>query len=188
MVFREKAAALMHGDINAAYRDTGHRVFRPTWAARTEATALETAAGMADAFERQLARIERESPADRGAARAAECPHVPSYCRSIAAGVDRARGQGSDMIVATQPYTIGSTRPLHVQQQREMAAMLAHRFQDDTHVRYVNLGDTIDLSDKRLSGDVMHPTDVGNARIAAALAPAVLESARRTAHLVTLPE
>ena len=38
IVFREKAAALLHGgDVNAVYRDTGKGVFRPSWARRTTA-------------------------------------------------------------------------------------------------------------------------------------------------------
>ena len=47
-------------------------------------------------------------------------------------------------------------------------------------MRYLNLGETLDLSDPQLSGDVMHPTDVGNARLAEAfLRPLLAMAAAR---------
>jgi hypothetical protein len=81
------------------------------------------------------------------------------------------------VIVGTQPYVVGGTRATHVEQQREMAAMLARRYGGDPRVKYLNLGDTLDLSDPQLSGDAMHPTDVGNARLAAALVRPILAMA-----------
>jgi lysophospholipase L1-like esterase len=59
-----------------------------------------------------------------------------------------------------------------------MSSMLARAFGHDAGVRYVNLGDVVDLSDPALSFDRMHLTMAGNDRIAAALADPV----RRMSH------
>jgi hypothetical protein len=185
MVFREKAAALMYGgDVNALYEKSGKRVFRPAWTARTQAGALTTAAAIEGRLERQLARISpppqaaADRPADTG------CAHVPMYCRSVAAGVDAARAIGAQVIVGTQPYVVGHTRPVHMQQQQDLAGMLSRKYGGDPNVKYVNLGGVLDLSDPRLSGDGMHPTDVGDARLAEALVQPVLALAAARARAV----
>jgi hypothetical protein len=93
-----------------------------------------------------------------------------------------ARAYGAAVLVASQPYMAGEVRPLHQQQQREMAEMLSRKYGGDPRVGYVNLGDVIDLADDHLSGDGMHPTAEGNARTALAFVPAILkiaEQARR---------
>jgi hypothetical protein len=175
LVFREKAAALLSGgDVNALYKGTGKRVFRPAWTARTGAGALRSAAGVAAAIEQQLARISPEPPPSTDRTTDAECPHAPNYCRSVAAGVDTARSLGGQVIVGTQPYEVGNAGPEHRRQQREMSAMVSRKYRGDPNVRYVDLGGVLDLSDPQLSGDEMHPTDVGNARLAAALVQPVL--------------
>ena len=48
-----------------------------------------------------------------------------------------------------------------------LAAMLQRRFGGDRRVRYVNLGPTVDLSDRALSFDDMHLTAPGNAPLSA---------------------
>jgi hypothetical protein len=62
-----------------------------------------------------------------------------------------------------------------------MAAMLERRYRGDARVRYVNLGESVDLRDPALSFDGMHLTAAGNARVAAALVPPVVEMAARRA-------
>jgi lysophospholipase L1-like esterase len=57
--------------------------------------------------------------------------------------------------------------------------MLARERGSDPHVRYVNLGDAVDLTDPALSYDHMHLTARGNRIIADALLPAVLEMAKQ---------
>jgi len=178
MVFREKAAALMHGgDVSALYESSGRRVFRPTWAARTEAGALRTASRLDALVERQLDRIDRPPSRPEQVRGANMCAAAPAYCRSIAAAIDEARSAGMQVLVATQPYVIGATRTAHVEQQQEMADMLARRYGTDRAVQYVNLGDALDLSDPALSVDAMHPTAIGNARLAAAFTRPVLAMA-----------
>jgi len=157
-----------------AYRGTGKRVFRPAWATRTEAGALRSAAGVEAAIEQQLARISPGPTAPTDRTTHAECPHAPNYCRSVAAGVDTARSPGVQVIVGTQPYEVGNAGPQHRRQQREMSAMVSRKYRGDPNVQYVDLGGVLDLSDPQLSGDEMHPTDVGNARLAAALVQPVL--------------
>lgn len=176
LIFREKAAALLSGgDVNALYRE-GKTVFRPPWTARAGANALKTAAAFESALEQQLGRASR-TPQPPGPVRETGCEQGALYCQSIAAAVDTGRALGAQILVGTQPYEVGSVRARHVEQQKEMAAMLSRRYAGDRGVAYINLGETLDLSDERLSGDRMHPTAEGNSRLAAALVPAVLKMA-----------
>lgn len=178
LVFREKAAALMHGgDVGALYGEEGKRVFHPSWTARTEARVLQTAAGIESVVEKKLAPVSVRSSASNARVADASCEHTPRYCQSIAAAVDLARTKGAQVLVATQPYVLGSRRTDHIRQQQDVEAMLARTYARDANVSYVNLGRVLDLSDERLSGDAMHPTGEGDARTAAALARPVLQMA-----------
>jgi hypothetical protein len=172
LVFREKAAALLHGGNAAAMYPLYHgdkTVFRPPWTSRTSAAVLTGSADIEEALERQFSRVNPPTSAAQDTGKSTGCAHVPFYCQSIARAVDLIRMNGKQVIIATQPYMLGSLRDRHALQQEEMAGMLVRRYQADRNVRYVNLGDTLDLSDKRLAGDRMHPTAEGNVRIAAAL-------------------
>jgi lysophospholipase L1-like esterase len=79
-------------------------------------------------------------------------------------------------MVVTQPW-LAALHARHVDQQHELAGMLQRRFANDRRVRYVNLGEVVDVEDPRLSFDRMHLTAAGNARMAAALVAPVLEMA-----------
>ncbi len=69
-----------------------------------------------------------------------------------------------------QPHPLGALRDRHLDQQTEMAAMLLRRrFAGDRRVRYLDLGDLVDLSDPERSFDRMHLTAPGNAIVATAL-------------------
>ena len=186
LIFREKAAALLHGgdasSLYPLYRGD-KTVFRPPWTHRTAAAVLRGSVNIEEALERQFSRVSPPTPASEDAGNSTGCAHVPLYCQSIANAVDLVRANGKQVLVATQPYLLGSVRPRHVLQQEEMAAMLDRRYRADGKVQYVNLGDTLDLSDERLSGDRMHPTAEGNARIAAALAEPVTTMAASAARL-----
>jgi hypothetical protein len=172
LIFREKAAALLHGGNTAAmyrlYRGD-KTVFRPSWTHRASAAVLTGSAAIEEAFERQFTSVSPPTAAAQDVVKSTGCTHVPFYCQSISRAVDLARANGKQVLVATQPYMLGNVRARHVLQQEDMAAMLMRRYRADRDVRYVNLGNTLDLSDERLSGDRMHPTAEGNARIAAAL-------------------
>lgn len=160
IIFREKAATL-HG---------GKTVF---------AGALRTTADVASALEAQLGRVSAEpSHVIAGGSDGCHAPWGP-YCRSIAAAIDYARSEQARVIVGTQPYLRVSAlvHDKHVAQQNELRAMLSRRFGGDADVRYVNLGDAVDLRDPSLSFDQMHLTASGNERIAMALVEPVLEMA-----------
>ena len=80
-------------------------------------------------------------------------------------------------MVATQPYLRAGerTQRAHRDQQDALRSFLMRRFGTARDVKYVDLGDTVDLEDPRLSFDHMHLQADGNALVAAALVPAVIE-------------
>jgi hypothetical protein len=152
-------------------------VFHASAAARAAAGMLDATAAIGEALERQLGRITPE-PARGVAVDAATGCKAPwqQYCRSIQDAVEYALRSGKQVLVATQPY-LGVTdhvRQRHIEQQSEMAAMLARRFGTNPRVAYVNLGTTVDLHDPSLSFDRMHLTVEGNRRVAQALVAPVL--------------
>jgi lysophospholipase L1-like esterase len=67
----------------------------------------------------------------------------------------------------------------HEYQQSMLRRMIADEFGADAGVTYVNLADAVDLTDVALSFDGMHLNSAGNARVADALAPAVMALATR---------
>jgi lysophospholipase L1-like esterase len=173
LVLSEKAMQLMHGgDLNAAY-DSRTIVFRPGLATRVTAGALKATADMQIALERRFGRLT-----DDGAKVAANydstCGRWSQYCGAVLQGVRHARERGQQVIVVTQPYL----SDLHIDQQRALAASLQREFAGDSGVRHVNLGRLLDLHDPQVAYDGLHLTSSGNERIAAALAPSVLEMLR----------
>jgi lysophospholipase L1-like esterase len=170
LVLTEKAMAMMHGgDVNAAYssRDI---VFRPGLGTRVTAGALKATADIALGLEQRFGRLTPGGP-DTSEAYDASCARWSRYCGAVSEAVRLARQRGKRVLVVTQPYL----SDLHVEQQRALEAMLRRQFGGDPRVRYVNLGRLIDLHDPRLAYDGLHLTAVGNEKIAAALAPVVLE-------------
>jgi lysophospholipase L1-like esterase len=97
------------------------------------------------------------------------------YCQQIYDVTDSALKRGKRVLVVTEPYISDK----HVEQQRAVEAMLKQRFEGEAHLRYVNLGPTIDLKDRSLCWDGMHLTEEGNRRIAEALIQPVLEILQR---------
>jgi lysophospholipase L1-like esterase len=169
LVLNEKAMSLMHGgDLNAAY-DSNQVVFRPSLATRLTAGTMKAAADIGVALENKLGRLTPEASPRR--AYDSSCEVWSSYCGAMEAAVNRARQRHARVIVITQPYI--SDR--HIEQQRALAAALRRGFADDPNVRYVNLGSLVDLHDPRLEYDGMHLTKAGNERVAAAIAPVLLE-------------
>ena len=97
------------------------------------------------------------------------------YCQQIYDVTDLALKHGKRVLVVTEPYISDK----HVQQQRALEAMLKQRFEGQAHLRYLNLGRTVDLKDRSLCWDGMHLTEEGNRRIAEALMQPVLEILQR---------
>ena len=175
VAFREKASALRFGgDLNGYYRamrgEENKTVFRPGLANRTAAGALDASAAIADALERQLAKVTQEPPREIVGGDATGCK-APwgDYCKSMFTAVDHALAMKKRVLVITQPYLGGLLRERHVDQQGTMAAELMHRYQGNPHVQYTNAGDAIDITDPLVGYDHMHLTAPANAVVAAHL-------------------
>jgi len=172
LVLNEKAMSLMYGgDLNAAY-ESREIVFRPGLATRLTAGALKATADLEFALERRFGRLTNGGTASTSYD--STCGRWTQYCGAMQAAVRQARQRGQTVIVVTQPYL----SDLHVDQQSALAASLQREFGGDSRVRYVNLGRLLDLRDAQLAYDGLHLTPAGNQRLAAALAPAVLEMIR----------
>ncbi|MBI3825275.1 MAG: hypothetical protein HY294_04700 [Candidatus Rokubacteria bacterium] len=164
LVLREKAILLRHGNLEAAYRGE-KTTFRPNLAQRLTASTYESAMSVTQSLERQLGRLSPETRTPRPGT-ATECTsRWRTYCDEVAAAVDLALARGQRVLVVAEPYISDE----HVQQQAELAAMLAARFGAQPRVRRVDLGRAVDLHDPALAYDGMHLTVQGNERIAARL-------------------
>jgi hypothetical protein len=177
IVFKEKAAALLHGDAGALYRESNKTVFRASVAAKAAAGVLDATASIGQSLEHQLGRLAAEPPHQVEIDHSTGCKTPwQQYCRSVQQAVNYALQSGVQVIVATQPFSVVSpyVHERHIEQQGEMAAMLGRQYGKDPRVVYVNLGSLVDLRDPSLSFDQMHLTPAGNARIAQALVEPVL--------------
>ena len=165
LVMAEKAKAIRYGGrLEAAYRGE-KTAFRPNLAERTTATALETAADISAALERQLARMAPAPGAAEAEGGPTECGNWPWYCRDVYSAVKLVLDQGKRALVVTQPYI---SEP-HKDQQSRMVGYL-HQTLDEKHLlRFANLGPTLDLKDPSLAYDGMHLTVAGNRQIAESL-------------------
>ena len=182
IVFKEKAAAMLSGgDAGALYRSQDKTVFRPDIATQAAAGVLRTTAEIGQSLERQLGRATPEPPHRIGTVDSTGCKYPwGQYCQSIAAAVRTALAANHQVLFASQPYEIGEfLHARHVEQQREAAAMLTRTFGNDPRVRYVNLGDAVDLGDPAMSFDRMHLTAAGNQQLTEHLVRPVVEMASR---------
>jgi hypothetical protein len=180
IIFKEKAAAMLSGgDAGSFYREQSRTVFRPSLATKSTAEVLNAAAEVGESLERQLGKVTTEAPRGIADADTTGCKYPwGQYCRSMFNAVQIVVGSGKQVLVITQPYELGEAlRARHIEQQREMAAMLQRRFGGDRRVGYLDLGDVVDLGDPRLSFDRMHLTAAGNRRMAERLVDAVLARA-----------
>jgi hypothetical protein len=170
IVFKEKAAAMLTGNSASLYRADNRTVFRPGVATRSAAEALTVAAAVGQSLERQLGRVTTVPAKRITDVEATGCKYPwQEYCRSTLVAVDFALEHGKQVLVVAQPHPLEFLRDRHIAQQTELAGMLRRRFADDPRVQYVDLGDTVDLSDPKHSFDRMHLTAPGNAIVAAAL-------------------
>jgi hypothetical protein len=170
IVFKEKAAMMLTGDSSSLYLGGNRTVFHPGVAARSAAGALTIAADVGQSLERQLERVT-EAPSRKITDVASTGCQYPwqEYCRSTLVAVEFALQHGKQVLVIAQPHPLQSLRDRHIAQQTELSGMLHRRFGTDSRVQYVDLGDTVDLSDPERSFDRMHLTAAGNAIVAAAL-------------------
>jgi lysophospholipase L1-like esterase len=125
-------------------------------------------------LQRQLGSLTNSGSAAKPAD--GNCPaEWQFYCQQIYEVTDLALKHGQRVLVVTEPYISDK----HVEQQRALEAMLKQRFEGQAHLRYLNLGRTVDLQDRSLCWDGMHLTEEGNRRIAEALMQPVLEILQR---------
>jgi hypothetical protein len=183
LVFKEKAAAMLAGSTASMYLNPPKTVFTPGLATKAAAEVLRGAAHVGESLEQQLGRVTAEPKRRIDDPSSTGCKYPwQEYCRSTMEAVDFALAHGAQVLVGTQPYGVGAQfRARHAEQQAEMAGMLERRYGGNRRVRYVNLGDLVDLSDPNWSFDRMHLTAAGNARAAAAFVQPVLDMAAERA-------
>jgi hypothetical protein len=180
IIFKEKAAAMMSGgDPGALYRRDQKTTFHASLAAKTGATLLTSTADVATSLETQLGRMKAEPVPHVDAGAQTGCGKWGAYCRSIEVAIESARRHRAQVMVATQPYLRAGeyTQRAHRDQQDALRSFLMRRFGTARDVKYIDLGDTVDLEDPHLSFDHMHLRAEGNARVASAFIPAVIEMA-----------
>ena len=179
----EKAMMLRSNDLNAAYADVNKLngpkstvVFKPNFAQRTGAAALEAVASVTRALDGQLADTATAAPpATAASASSLGCqfPYV-TYCESVAAAVRYGRSHGKGVVVGAQPHLPGGrSQELHVRQREMLRAMMARVFGGDQRVAFADLSRLLDLNDVANTFDGMHLKPEGNRAVAAALAPYV---------------
>jgi hypothetical protein len=169
LVFREKAMKLRSGgQLDAAYR--GRVAFKPGLAASASAEALQVAAAIADSLGETIGQLTND-PTLASQGGALDTRTWRQYTDSVLTAVHFARAQKVKVIVVTQPYASNT----HVAQQRALADALAATFGGDAGVRYVNLGNVINLRDRTIAYDGLHLVALGNERIAEGLVAPVLE-------------
>ena len=184
IVAREKASVLVYGDTREVYARAQHAqtVFSPGLARQTTAQILRSAATVGESLERQFEHVATHASTPAASADAVSGCHGTwaAYCRLVYDAIRIARSRQVQVLVATPPYLLGEAlHAAHVGQQREMAEMIDRNFGSDRDVLYVNLGQSVDLSDPAMSFDRMHLTAEGNARIAAALTEPVIRLRER---------
>jgi hypothetical protein len=164
---REKAMLMQTGTVTG---EPGKVVFRPGLAQRAGAATLEGAANVADYVQRMLGPLAN-SP-DHPQVAAMTCRNEFSeFCDAMNDAVTYARSLGLRTLVVNQPYET----PFQIQIQRALQVMLQERHGSDRDVRYLDLGNAIDLKDSTLTYDGVHLTPAGNAYMAGRLLEPALQ-------------
>jgi hypothetical protein len=161
-------------DLSETSRD-GRVVFHPGLGDRYATEASETALRVQHALDRQLQRVSPAEPAPQRDSTNWRA-QWNYYCTSMQRSIDFALSRGKQVFVVSEPYK----NDVQVGQQQVLAEMLARLYRGNPRVRYINMGTSVDLTDRRLCVDGLHLTAEGNARVAAQLASALrplLESA-----------
>jgi hypothetical protein len=165
MALHEKAEGFLHGAVTKRDGNRDSTVFSPGLANRVTGHALEQAGVVAASLERQLARLQPTAASTDGTTTTA-CPsRWAFYCSAVDDAIETALARQQRVIVVTQPYISA----IHREQQTALAGELLRRYPNDSRVKYVNLGDEIDLKDPDYCYDGMHLLAIGNQRIATRL-------------------
>lgn len=181
---REKALLLRYGgDLKAAYAATldgnaNTTVFRPNLSDRTSAAALEAAAEVSKSLGRQLDRWSAEQPPATAIASEAGCPFPwANYCQAIYVATRYVLDHDKAVAIVAQPRKLEDSGRRHAQQQHALVEMIARHFSNNPRVKYVDLGDAVDLKNTDIVFDTMHLNAEGNAIIAQGLVEPVRELA-----------
>jgi hypothetical protein len=141
----------------------------------TSAAALDATSAIAEALNRQLDKLV--DPVESGPHTGPGCaPPWSHYCGSVAAGVQYALDHGKVVLVIGQPRMQYGEKERHASQQRALAGMMARDFAGNDRVRYVDMGDAVDLADNSIAFDGMHLNARGNGIVASRLAPSVRDA------------
>lgn len=176
----EKAMALRHGNLGAAYANAhgqnGRAVFRPNLAQRTSAAALETVNAMTRMLDSQLSKVAQSSSSAPANHSTLGCnPPWISYCESIAGAVRFARARGDAVVVVSQPKLVMQhARDVHPRQQAMLAGMMARHFAQDPGVVWSDQSAAVDLNSIDATFDAMHLKPQANAQVAIALVEPVM--------------
>jgi lysophospholipase L1-like esterase len=156
-------------------------VFRPNLAGRASASALEAAAAVAGALERQLDRAGNAVPAATASHNPFGCP-APwgTYCEAEHRAIQYALEHGKRVLVVSQPQLAAETaRQRHQQQQRALADMLKREYAGVPRVTHLDVGTLVNLSDPNVCFDQMHLNVDGNRIVADALVDPVFQLSAR---------
>jgi lysophospholipase L1-like esterase len=173
LYLEEKAMQIRYGgDLAGAYAAGAAQptVFRPNLAQRTAAAVLESAVAASASLDRQIGRWQENDRARPVTTSALGCrtPWI-NYCENVHRAVTRIVGAGKSVLLVGQPLLTNEQRPRQIEQQTELRGLLARQFGGDPRVRYLDLGDAVNLDDTTIAYDGMHLTAAGNAIIAGRL-------------------
>lgn len=184
LYLEEKARSMQFGNLNAAYdalrkKDGEPVVFRPGFAQRTTAAALQAVSSMTRALDGQIERtgvIPPPAMKESESALGCKYPYV-TYCDSVASAVWYARELGKGVVVGSQPRLIGEgpSRARHTLQQEMLGQMVKRVFGGDNAVTWADLSALVDLHDPDVTFDAMHLSPPANAAVAAALVDYVIK-------------
>lgn len=165
--------AKIHGDPQT--------VFQPNLAQRASASAVDGAAAVAGALERQFARVGEGVPSGKLVESSLGCPDPwSSYCEAQHRAIQFALDHGKRVLVVGQPeLPSANLRERHQQQQQALADMLRREYASNSRVAYFSVGDRLDLSSTDLSFDQMHLNPNGNRIVADALTEPVFQLSRQ---------
>ncbi len=171
LIFHEKALALKYnGDLAAAKRKD-KTSFKPNLAEQTSIAVLETAYNISQSLERQLGQISKKRREEITMQGAGCGKKWLLYCGRIQTAIDYVIGNNKKVIVVTQPYISDG----HIEQQQALKAMLEERYSNHQGLKYVNLGNTLNLKNREFAYDGMHLTAKGNFMIAENITQTVFE-------------
>jgi hypothetical protein len=168
LVLRERAMAIRRGgNLEQAHR--GREImFRPSLLQRMTASVLAGMATAMYAMDRPVSAGEGAKPDPDAIKEGAGCgSQWASYCGEMYAAVKLALDRQKSVLIVAQPRLTD----FHMAQQQRLVGFLTDRFGSaNPLVRFANLSDAVDLTNKALSYDEMHLTAAGNRLIAEKLA------------------